>query len=124
MLLTIACMLQAVINETGTLPVILQKIQDERSDVAEAGNKGEQSQPALTGVYQRIMGSDCKYHTKSTAKISATLNSSGLLPSSSSSTVSDMAGRFHRQNAGTTPSRQQRQTLSANTDKWLSKPLH
>ena len=67
MLLTIACMLQAVINETGTLPRTLQKIQDERSDVAEAGNKGEQSQPALASVYQRIVSGYCKYH-KSTAK--------------------------------------------------------
>ena len=42
----------------------MQKIQNERGDVAETGNKGEQGQSALTGIYQRIMGGYRKYHKK------------------------------------------------------------
>lgn len=123
MLLTIACMLQAVINETGTLPVPCRRFKMNGVMSLNPGNKGEQSQPALAGVYQRIMGSDCKHHKKH-GKNKRHLELQRI------AAILVFIDRF-RHGRTLPPGMQEprrpgsnRQTLSANTDKWLSKPLY
>lgn len=70
-------------NQYSYAPCILQKVQDKRSNVTKSGYKRKQIQSACTRINQSIVRQHCK-HNEESGKIRATLNSSGLLLSSSS----------------------------------------